>query len=234
MRKGKVIVLCGLIGSGKSTLSKELAEVLGANTLWQSEPDEKGGRNPYLSDYYTDPVRWATIMQMHLLSYRFRQHKQAQWYSLSTGYDSVTDSSYYQDTAFARLQLKMGLMSEREFETYKSLYQAMTASVMLPTICIRVLVSPETCNRRLLSRMEIETGRKCETAIDLDYLRKLEQEIDHMVGVLRRQGVTILDVPWDEDRNSPEERRQSVEGLAARINNMVPTDEFLDMHRRAI
>lgn len=230
----KVIAVEGLIGSGKTSLTRELGPALGKNTLVLMEPDEKDNANPYLSDYYTDTARWSFTMQCHLLSARYRMHQHAQWHALQGAGHALLDRSYFGDTAFARLQLKMGVMTEREFETYKNLYQAMTASVMLPTICIRVLVSPETCNRRVASRMEKETGRKCETAIDLDYLRGLEQEIEHMVGVLRRQGVTILDVPWDEDRSSPEERRHAVEGLAARINNMNPVEEFLDMHRRAI
>jgi hypothetical protein len=44
----------------------------------------------------------------------------------------------------------------------------------------------------------------------------------------------VLDVPWDEDRDTPESRAAAVEGLAARIRNFNPPDLFLDHHRRAI
>jgi deoxyadenosine/deoxycytidine kinase len=172
-------------------------------------------------------------MQIHLLGMRFRQHKHAQWHVLNDVGDAVTDSSYWQDTAFARLQVKMGLMSQREFSTYSSIYQAMTASVLLPNVCVRVLASPEVCNQRVAKRMESETGRKCESVIDLDYLRGLEQEIDHMVQVLRSQGATIFDMPWDDNRGTPEERRGAVEALAARIAALSPPDFFLDLHRRS-
>lgn len=230
--RGKVVVVCGLMGGGKSVLSQELATALGPGTLHLSEPDEKEGRNPYLADYYADPGRWATTMQIHLLGTRYAQHLHAQWHSMNTGHHAVMDSSYWQDTCFARLQLASGLMSPREFGTYSKLYQAMTASVLLPTVCLRVLVSPETAIRRIQSRMEKETGRKCESAVSLDYLRGLDREIDHMVGVLRHQGVTVLDVPWDTDRGSSEARAHTVEGLASRIIGLEPPDLFLDMHRR--
>ena len=228
----KVIIVEGLIGSGKTTLSRELGQALEALTLF--EPDEKGGGNPYLQDYYEDPARWSFILQVHQLQARYRMHQHAQWHVMQGEGHAVLDRSYFGDTAFARLQAKDGLMSSREFETYSSIYHAMTASVLLPSVCIRVLASPEICNQRVAQRMTIETGRTCESAISLDYLRGLETEIDHMVGVLRNQGVTILDVPWDEDRGSPEERSGAIQALAARIRNLQPPDGFLDLHRRTV
>ena len=231
---GKVIIACGLMGSGKSTLSRELAGALGPETLWLEEPDEKGGKNPYLSDYYGNPIRWSFTMQMHLLGTRYRSHLQAQWHAMATDNHAVLDSSYWQDTAYARLQMKQGMMTEREFATYQSIYHAMTASVMLPTVCLRTLVQPEVAQKRIQKRMEKQLGRKCEDVVDLAYLKGLDSEIDHMVGVLRQQGVTILDVPWDVDRENAAQRKASVEGLAARIQSLKPPDLFLDLHRRTI
>jgi len=227
-----VIAVEGLIGAGKSTLSAELGAALGPTTLTLKEPDERAGANPYLADYYSDPNRWSLTMQLHLLGLRFRMHQLAQWHAMQMKGCAVLDRSYYGDTAFARLQRTMGLMSEREFATYQSIYHAMTASVLLPTVCVRVLVDPETCNRRISRRMENQTGRQCERGIDLEYLKMLDREIDHMVAVLRQQGVTILDMPWDVDRDTPEQRRSAVEGLAARILSIEPSDLFLDLHRR--
>jgi len=235
----KVIIVEGLIGSGKTTLSRELGEALGANTLTLFEPDEKGADgknmgNPYLADYYADPKRWSFVLQVHQLQARYRMHLQAQWHALQGSGHAVLDRSYFGDTAFARLQLKGGFMSQREFDTYSSIYQAMTASVMLPSICVRVLASPEVCERRVAKRMESETGRKCEQAIDLDYLRGLEQEIDHMVSVLRSMNVTVIDMAWDDARPDPENRCQAVRSLAARIEGLTTPDPFLEMHRRTL
>ena len=67
-QRGKVIIVTGIIGAGKSSLSRELAQELGG--LFLSEPDEKAaatGSNPYLSDFYADQSRWALTMQLHLL-----------------------------------------------------------------------------------------------------------------------------------------------------------------------
>lgn len=226
------IVVVGLIGSGKTTLSRELAQELDA--LWLCEPDEKDNANPYLADYYKDPSRWAFTLQTHMLGMRLRQQLHAQWHVMNGFGHAVLDSSYWQDTSFARLQVRQGLMSEAEFETYQKLYHAMTASVLLPTVCLRVLATPETCNSRVAKRMEVQTGRTCETAIDLKYLQDLDQEIDHMVGVLKHQGVQVFDVPWDTDRDTKEIREASVNALASRINSLEPRDLFLDLHRRTL
>lgn len=234
MARKKVVIVEGLIGGGKSHLTRELGAALGPNTLTLLEPDEKNEANPYLADYYSQPERWSFTMQCHLLSMRYRMHLHAQWHALQGNGHAILDRSFYGDTAFARLQLKLGLMSEREYKTYATLYQGMTAAVLHPTVCVRILVSPEVANERVSRRMEKETGRKCETAIDLEYLRELDREIDHMVGVLRSQGVVILDVPWDADRDSEEARSQTVKALAARIETLDPPDPFLDLHRRTV
>jgi len=230
----KVVIVEGLIGSGKTTLSHELGGALGENTLTLYEPDEKGGGNPYLADYYGEPKRWSFVLQVHQLQARYRMHLQAQWHAMQGMGHAVLDRSYFGDTAFARLQLAGGMMTQREFDTYASLYHAMTAGVLLPSVCVRVLASPEICARRVKSRMEKETGRKCEKAIDLDYMRGLEVEIDHMVSVLRGMHVNVIDMAWDVDRDSPEMRAGAVEALASRIAAHRPPDFFLDMHRRTL
>lgn len=230
----KVIVIEGLIGAGKTSLAVELGEELGPNTLVLLEPDEKEEANPYLADYYEDPARWSFVLQVHQLQARYRMHLHAQWHAMQGYGHAILDRSVQGDTAFARLQLEQGLMTQREFNTYRSLYHAMTASVLLPTLCVRVLVAPQTCAGRIQKRMQAETGRECENAIDLNYLINLEREIDHMVGVLRAQGVAVVDMPWDTDRSTTLDRQPAVKGLAARIEGLVSPDPFLDLHRRTL
>jgi hypothetical protein len=82
--------------------------------------------------------------------------------------------------------------------------------------------------------MERIEGRKCEQAVNLDYLRSLDDEIEHMVTVLKHSGVSHFDMPWDVDRDNPEARQQAVQGLAARILSIRPPDLFLDLHRRTL
>jgi len=234
MKRGKVVIVEGIIGAGKSSLSQELAEALGSETLYLREPDEKDNGNPYLTDFYADPHRWAFTMQVHLLQARYKMHLHAQWHSMTTGNDAVLDRSYFGDTAFARLQIKSGTMSMQEFKTYESIYHAMTASVLLPSACIHLQVSPEVASQRIQRRMEERTGRKCEEVIDLQYLYSLQREENHMINTLRKQGVQIIGVPWDEDRATPGARAEIIRELAADITSYKPSDMFLDLHRRTL
>jgi deoxyadenosine/deoxycytidine kinase len=234
MNRYPVVVVEGLIGSGKSTLTEELGKELGKTTLILKEPDDKNNANPYLPDYYKDPNRWSLIMQIHLLSMRYRMHLHAQWHAMQGWGCALLDRSFYGDTAFARVQRSMELMSEREFETYQILYHALTATVLHPTVCVRILVSPDVCSKRIIKRLESRYGRNCEIAIDIDYLKALDKEIDHMISVLRHSGVIILDVPYDADRDSEEQRKQTVSSLADRILSIEPPDFFLDLHRRTL
>ncbi len=59
------IGVAGLIGAGKSTLTKSLADRLGYKAYF--EPVES---NPYLEDFYKDISRWTFNMQLFLLAHR--------------------------------------------------------------------------------------------------------------------------------------------------------------------
>ena len=197
------------------------------------EPDEENGQNPYLASFYGDMNRWAFTMQIHLLQARFRMHQNAQWMAMSGKGPVLLDRSYFGDTAFARLQLVQGTMTPEEYETYRGIYSAMTASVLLPNVCVLLEVSPEVAAERIDRRASQRAGRKCEKVIDLEYLRQLDTEIQQMVETLGSQGVQIVKVPYDQDRPSLEARRHVVE----KVSNLVmktPAPDLFASHRRSI
>ena len=233
-KRNKVVIVEGIIGAGKSSVCRELARALGPDTLMMLEPDEKEGANPYLVDFYKNQERWAFVMQVHLLQARYAMQLHAQWHVLSGRGHAVLDRSYFGDTCFARLQLANGALTKREFQTYSSIYHAMTASVLLPSIMVRLLVSPKIAHARIQRRMQDETGRVCESTIPLKYLQDLDGEISRMAAILRTQGVTVIDIPWDVDRDTPESREVAVQSMAARIAEQEPLDDFLDLHRRTL
>lgn len=234
MNRGKVAIVEGIIGAGKSTFSKELGQALGEDTLLLLEPDEKNNANPYLADFYEDQGRWAFTMQIHLLQARYKMHLNAQWHAMNGNGNAVLDRSYFGDTAFARLQIKNGVMSENEFQTYRSIYHSMTSTVLLPNFCVHLMVNPIIAIDRIKTRMEEQTGRKCETTIDIGYLYSLYEENVHMINVLRKQGVEIIEVPWDQERNCKKSRASIVKKVADQILSAPSPSPFLDLHRRTI
>ena len=61
------IVIAGNIGSGKSTLTKLLAQHYGWTPRYESV-----AHNPYLEDYYHDIQRWSFNLEVYFLKERFR------------------------------------------------------------------------------------------------------------------------------------------------------------------
>ena len=230
MSSGRVYIIEGIIGAGKTTFANILAEEL--DCQWLQEPDEKNG-NPYLSRFYEDSNRWALTMQLHLLNTRFRMHKNAQWTAMQSGKDVVIDRSYFGDTAFARLQVKNNVMTEDEYNTYTMCYHNMTSNILLPQVCIHLITSPEVSSKRIQNRMEIETGRKCESVIDLKYLKELAFEESLMIDILEKQGVKIFRLEWNENKNK-EQIKQSIVELVKKMKKYCVPDLLLDYHRRTI
>src|SRR3990167_961676 len=152
----KVVLVDGPIAVGKTTESELLARMLGDDTLYLTEPDDRidpaTGRpsNPFLERFYDDKPRWAYTMQTFLLQKRLRFQELAQgWVEAGRG-DAGLDRSYYFDTSFAHLQLLRGDMSLDEFEAYAGIYECMQVRVMFPTVCVWLAATPQTCNCRVL------------------------------------------------------------------------------------
>ena len=230
---GLVVIVEGLIGAGKSTLTQELGAALGSSTLVLMEPDEQGDANPYLADFYGDMDRWAFTMQVHLLGVRYRMQLMAQWHAMGGLGHAVCDRSYYGDTCFARMMRDTGQISAREFGTYQTLYQTMSAGVLLPSVCVRLHVDPAVAAGRIRKRAADRDGRKSELTIDLSYLRALDAEITSTVDVLRQQGVHVLDVDWGSERSTAENRASEIRRLADEIQ-ATPVPDLFKLHRRVI
>jgi len=227
---GNVYIIEGIIGAGKTTFAKLLSEHL--NCSWLQEPDEKNG-NPYLSKFYKDPHRWALTMQLHLLNTRYRMHQHAQWTSLQMKTDVVIDRSYFGDTAFARLQLKNNTMTQDEYNTYVMSYHNMTSTVLLPQICIHLKTTPKVSNERIAKRMELQTGRKCESVIDSKYLEDLDIEENFIIEILEKQGVKVYRIDWNDEKTE-EEIKKKIVTLCCEISKHTIPDMLHDLHRRTI
>ena len=113
----KYIAVAGNIGVGKSTLTALLRERLGWEPFYEAVDD-----NPYLSDFYGDMRQWSFHSQVFFLSRRLRHHRQL----LDRPGTVVQDRSVYEDAEiFAENLYRQGHMTERDYRTYRELYEAM-------------------------------------------------------------------------------------------------------------
>lgn len=181
------IGIAGIIGAGKSTLTNQLADE------FDFEPyHEPVQENEYLDDFYQDPQRWATIMQMHLLSKRFHQHQQIVWNSKHN--KVVQDRTIYEDTIFARILNEDGTISDREYETYRDHFDIMRRFLVYPDLIVYLDVEPEIALERVEQR-----GRDSEkfNGVDLEYLQRLQSGYEDFIEEMSSYTKTIK-LDWDD------------------------------------
>lgn len=156
----KFIAIAGNIGVGKSTLVK----MLSAEMKW--EPFyEPVAENPYLADFYRNMSAWAFHSQVFFLTHRLRAHFQLAQHSNSV----VQDRSVYEDAEiFAENLFRQGNMIERDYQTYRELYETTAQFLPPPDLVIYLRASVPTLMHRINSR-----GRDYERTITAEYLQNL-------------------------------------------------------------
>jgi len=181
-----LVAVSGTIGAGKSTFCGQLAQELGYEIVPEPVRD-----NPYLSDFYEDPHRWAFASQVFMVTHRFRRYLDVS--RLEGGF--VFDRFLFEDRVFAEVCRDMGYMTPREWDTYEALQESFIGTVRQPDLVIYLRVTPETANRRIVSR-----GRLSEQSIGIDYLRRLHVAYENWIGGLHRKGIPTRVVDWSTFR----------------------------------
>ncbi len=159
------IAIAGNIGSGKTTLATLLARHLGYDVKYE-DPSE----NPYISDFYSEMQRWSFNLQVYFLHSRLHQTIEIQRRDRNT----VQDRTIYEDAdIFAPNLLAMGLLSQRDYDTYRALFDTVIQLVRPPDLVIYLRASVPTLADMILSR-----DREFEDTIRLDYLKRLNDRYD--------------------------------------------------------
>jgi deoxyadenosine/deoxycytidine kinase len=156
----KFVAVAGNIGVGKSTLVAMLCEKLGWQPFY-----EPVAENPYLADFYKDMTTWSFHSQVFFLTHRLRSHFDLAQHPSSV----IQDRSVYEDAEIFALNLfKQGHMQERDYQTYRELYETMLRFLPPPDLVIYLRASVSTLSARIARR-----GRDYERAISPEYLQSL-------------------------------------------------------------
>lgn len=166
------IGIAGMIGAGKSTLAAALGQHLGIDTYYEPVAD-----NEYLADFYRDTARYSFAMQVYLLNRRFQQHQEIIW----RGRSAVQDRTIYEDSIFAKMLARTGLMDERDYATYVSLFRNMSNFMCKPSVIVFLDVSPRASAERIRMR-----SRDVEAKIELGYLEALHAGYQEFVESISR------------------------------------------------
>ncbi len=178
----KFIAIAGNIGVGKSTLVKLLSESLTWTPFY-----EPVAENPYLSDFYEDMQAWAFHSQVYFLMRRLRIHRKL----MNQPGSVVQDRSVYEDAEiFAHNLYLQDSISERDYATYRELYQVLVAFLPPPDLVIYLRASVPTLLDRISKR-----NRDYERTISADYLADLNELYENWVDGFEL--CPVLTVPCD-------------------------------------
>ena len=208
------VSIAGNIGVGISTLVQILAEEFGWQPYYELVSD-----HPYLDDYYGDRERWGFHSQIWFLTQRFEQHLEI----ADTPSSILEDRSMYEDyEIFVKGLLEEGILSQRDFRTYRRLYTTLVQRIQPPSLVVYLQASVPTLQRRIASR-----ARPSEMNIPPAYLTRLNQRYDEWMRRFDR--CAVLTIPTDELDyvNSLEARRSTVDVIARTLGLRGPTQERL-------
>ncbi len=156
----KFIIIAGNIGVGKSALTTLLSERLGWEPFYEAVDE-----NPYLLDFYKDMKHWSFHSQIFFLARKIRYHLEI----IKSPSSVVQDRSIYEDAEiFAENLYRQGLMVERDYRTYRELYEAILPLLPPPDLIVYLRASVPTLQERISLR-----GREFERVIPKDYLEQL-------------------------------------------------------------
>ena len=185
------IGIAGNIGSGKTTLTRKLAEHYGWIPKYESVT-----YNPYLEDYYKDIPRWSYNLETYFLAQRFQD-----LLDISKSSDVVIQDRTILEGVeiFVANNHDAGNLSDRDYDTYMQLFRLMMSLVNPPDLLIYLRCSVPHLVTQIQKR-----GREYEQSMSLDYLGSLNERYEEWIG--RYQGrLLVIDADRLDFEGSPED-----------------------------
>ena len=201
------VAIAGNIGAGKTTLTQLLAK----HYKWEAQLEDVVD-NPYLDDFYNQMERWSFNLQVYFLNSRFRQVLQIR----ESGKNIIQDRTIYEDAnIFAPNLHAMGLMTNRDFENYSSLFGLMESLVQSPDLIIYLRSSIPNLVSQIHKR-----GRDYENSISNDYLSRLNERYEAWIHGYNKGKLLIIDVDDLDFVENEEDLGFIINKIDAEINGL--------------
>lgn len=160
MTQGTYVAVAGNIGAGKSSFVEFLQSRYDIEPVFEPNDD-----NPFLEDFYGDMGRWAFHSQLYFLAAKLDIHRGIR----DATHDILQDRTLWEDAEiFAEHLARSGVLSEREYSTYRLIYESVRDDLRPPDLMIYLRCPVKVLRRRIRAR-----GRDMESAIPTSYLKAL-------------------------------------------------------------
>ena len=201
------IAIAGNIGAGKTTLTRLLAKHYKWTPQFEDVVD-----NPYLDDFYNEMERWSFNLQVYFLNSRFRQLLEIRESKKSI----IQDRTIYEDAfIFAPNLHAMGLLTNRDFHNYRSLFDLMESVVDAPDIMIYLRSSIPNLVSQIHKR-----GRDYENSISIDYLSRLNERYEAWIHDYNKGKLLIIDVDNINFVDNPEDLGEIINKIDAQLHGL--------------
>ena len=163
-----MIAIGGMIGVGKSSLTKLIEERYGATAFYEPV---KG--NKVLDAFYADKERYGFLLQMNFLFQRFQMVKDAGKLDRQ-GKTTVLDRTIWEDLYFTQKNNELGNISDIELEVYKNNLNIMMEELdELPKKNADVLIYLHAPFDRILSNIKKRNRGFEQSEADVAYYKTL-------------------------------------------------------------
>jgi len=204
------IAIEGVIGVGKTTLASRLSERYGGRLVL-----ERFEENPFLSDFYKNPVFNAFATQIFFLLSRYKQLSELHYFDLFHE-TVITDYLFEKDRIFAFINL-----SEAELRLYNEIERHMATELPRPDVVIYLQAGVSTLMSRIRNR-----NRQYERRITEKYISNLSKAYEHFFFNYNDSPLLVINVDHlDLDGDGV------VEELCERLKRPVRGTEFYNPDR---
>ncbi|MCI0475133.1 MAG: deoxynucleoside kinase [Anaerolineales bacterium] len=203
MRKNVYIAIEGVIGVGKTTLTRLAQNEFHAEILLEVFEE-----NPFLARFYQDRKRYGFQTQIFFLLSRYHQQHEVIPAALTRG-NLISDYTFDKNAIFARLNI-----AGDELTMYERVHTIIATKIPTPDLVVYLRADTNALMERITQR-----DRAYERAMERDYIAALGNAYDDFFEHYTAAPVLTIDTNDLDFVRRPEDLRSILDHIRAKLES---------------